>query len=230
MRGRVRTFTRCVSSLAIALASFGLVAAAPIAAHATWSDVNCNGGSNDISSWKRAQASDYAAPMAREGYEWGGGCYKLNDHDDTPGAPNSGGEGNDCSGFVFRVWALEPDSHAAQYRYWDYDHFIHGPYFTSDYYDPQPGDPFETIPKGYQSTSEMDAFVYRSYSLDEGHIGLIYKEQTSGNDLIIEAKSDADGTGIWQRQYRSEDIYRAIERKQWTPPCYPKCPSIEQHP
>ena len=41
-----------------------------------------------------------------EGYEWGGGCWNDNNRDDTPGQPDSNGEGPDCSGFVFKTWEL----------------------------------------------------------------------------------------------------------------------------
>ena len=78
-------------------------------ASATWSDNNCNGGSSDIATWKRSQAKDYAQRDSNEGYEWGGGCFKLNDQDDTPNQPDSGGEGTDCSGLVFKSWALRAD-------------------------------------------------------------------------------------------------------------------------
>ena len=44
---------------------------------------------------------------ADEGYEFGGGCYRLNGFDDTPDTPtDGGGEGADCSGFTFKTWAL----------------------------------------------------------------------------------------------------------------------------
>lgn len=205
-------------AVVVALAG-GLATAEP--AHATWSDQNCNGQAQAMSHWKRSQAKAYAVPMIHEGYEWGGGCYKLNDHDDTPGAPDSSGEGNDCSGFAFRVWALTPNGGADRYRYYDYDKFIHGPYYTSDYYSPAPGDPFHSIAKGYLSTNEMDGFVYRIG--DSGHIGLIYEELSGGSDTIIEAKGDADGTGMWTRQYRDDSAYKGVMREGWTPDCYPRC-------
>src|SRR4051794_23424028 len=70
---------------------------------ATWSGDVCDGSSSSLGFWQREDAKTYAQPMDHEGYEWGGGCYRLNDRDDTPGDPDSGGEGADCSGFVFRV-------------------------------------------------------------------------------------------------------------------------------
>jgi hypothetical protein len=32
-------------------------------------------------------------------------CLNNNDRDDTPNAPDSNGEGPDCSGLVFKSWA-----------------------------------------------------------------------------------------------------------------------------
>src|SRR5262245_27861008 len=138
MRARIRPAAVTVLGILLGL----LATAAPAAA--TWSTDTCHGGSMTLSSWKRSQAKSYAAPMADEGYEWNGGCYRLNDRDDTPGAADSGGEGADCSGFVFRVWGLPP-SGASGYRYYDYTYEIHGPYFTSAYHAPGPGNPFKLL-------------------------------------------------------------------------------------
>src|SRR5262245_51764912 len=86
-----------------------VLAAIPGTAFASWSDNNCDGDAGDPATWKRSQAKDYAQRAVNEGYEWGGGCFKLNDQDDTPNQPDSGGEGTDCSGFVFKTWALRAD-------------------------------------------------------------------------------------------------------------------------
>jgi hypothetical protein len=190
------------------------------AALASWSGDVCDGSSNPLSFWQREDAKTYAEPMDHEGYEWGGGCYRLNDRDDTPGAPDSGGEGADCSGFVFRVWALKADGGEGP-RYWDYDNDIHGPFDTGDYYYPLSSEPFHTIAKGYASTAYMDAFVYRVS--DAGHIGLIYDEEREGHDQVTEAKGDADGTVIMREFFRQDTRYRAIEREGWIPDCYPQC-------
>jgi hypothetical protein len=191
-------------------------------ARASWSSVNCNGAFNEMTYWKRSQAKGYAEAADHEGYEWGGGCFKLNDRDDTPGAPDSGGEGTDCSGLVFKTWALHADG-TAGYRYWDHQKEIHGPYITADYYSPTTADPFKTISKAYGATQYMDAFVYQSSPASAGHVGLIYAEGSGGSDYIIESKGDAPGTGIFLEDYRSESIYRGVSRKAWTPECYPHC-------
>jgi hypothetical protein len=193
-----------------------------VTAHAAWVDQNCSGAGYDMSNWKRSQASDYFEPMSQEGYEWGGGCFKLNDRDDTPGAPDSGGEGTDCSGLVFRTWALKNDG-SMGYRHWDYDKNIHGPYSTAAYYSPAASQPFKPVNKGYGATSAMDAFVYRNAGNTAGHIGLIYLEASGGSDYIAESAGDADGTWIHLRDYRSQSSYRGVQRKDWTPECFPRC-------
>ena len=51
--------------------------------------------------WAGTYFTTYAMRAVGEGYEFGGGCYRLNGYDDTPGAPtDGGGEGADCSGFT----------------------------------------------------------------------------------------------------------------------------------
>jgi hypothetical protein len=192
-----------------------------IAHAATWSSNNCHGGSTGIPGWKRSQAQHYAQKADHEGYEWGGGCYKLNDRDDTRREPDSGGEGNDCSGLVFRAWGLQNNDGPHQYRLYDYDKWIHGPYSTADYHSPSKSDPFSRENKSYFATDYMDAFVYRSSG--GGHIGMIYQEGSGGSDYIVEAKSDAIGTRIAWEDYRSQSAYRAVNREKWTPECYPTC-------
>ena len=191
-------------------------------ASASWSDNNCNGGSSDIATWKRSQAKDYAQRDSNEGYEWGGGCFKLNDQDDTPNQPDSGGEGTDCSGLVFKTWALRADGRN-DFRQWDHQKEIHGPFSTASFYSPAASSPFKTIAKGYASTSSMDAFVYRTSDGDAGHIGMLYSEGTGGSDYIIESRGDSYGTGIWYQDYRSSSAFRAVMREGWTPECYPRC-------
>ncbi len=188
----------------------------------TWSDANCRGSSYAISTWKRSQAKSYAQQGDREGYEWGGGCYKLNDQDDTPLAPDSGGEGADCSGFTFKAWALKPSYGASGFTYHPHERDIHGPYSTDAFYSPCGSCPFKALSsKSYAATTYMDAFVYRSGSA--GHMGMIYSEGSGGIDLIVEAKSDELGTRIAWTDYRSQSGYKAIARKSWTPECYPNC-------
>jgi hypothetical protein len=218
-RNRLATLT---VSFVVGVLATQLVLGMAAAIAGTWSQANCFGTSYSISVWKRSQAKGYAAHGDREGYEWGGGCYKLNDVDDTPNAPDSGGEGADCSGFVFKTWALTPTYGTSGFRYHEHEREIHGPYSTADFYSPCSTCPFATLSsKSYSATNDMDAFVYRNTS--GGHIGMIYSEGSGGTDLIVEAKSDALGTRINWTDYRQQSAYRAITRKAWTPECYPRC-------
>jgi hypothetical protein len=194
---------------------------AGLSARATWVSDNCKGSSSDRSTWKRSDAYDYAQPARAEGYEWNGGCYKLNNRDDTEGWPvDAEGEGADCSGFVFKVWALRKDG-SAGYRFWDHEMDAHGPYSTWQYIDPQPGDQFHSIAKTYASTEYMDAFVYRR--ADEGHIALIQSEGTDGSDYVIHARNNTLGTLVNYLDYRSYSDSEGLMREGWTPPCYPRC-------
>lgn len=218
---RIRWFTLATTVVAGALATQVLLGLATAIA-GTWSDANCTGTSSALWTWKRSEAKAYAQQADREGYEWGGGCYKLNDVDDTPNAPDSGGEGADCSGFVFKTWALVPSYGSTGFRYHDHEREIHGPYSTADFAAPCSSCPFKLLSsKSYKATTEMDAFVYRSSS--GGHIGMIYTEGSGGLDLIIEAKSDALGTRISWTDYRQQSAYKPVARKDWTPECYPRC-------
>jgi hypothetical protein len=210
----------CVG-LILGMVGGGILLLTAIPALATWAGDNCNGTGNQVNVWKRSQAKNYVQLANHEGYEWGGGCYRLNNRDDTPNAPDSGGEGNDCSGFTFRAWALKVDG-SAGYKFWEMEKDIHGPSSTGSYYDPQPDWQFRNINKSYFATEYMDAFAYRSG--DEGHIGLIYNEGNGGSDYIIHAKSDAEGTTITYEDYRSSSAFRGVARKGWTPECFPRCP------
>jgi len=188
-----------------------------------WGDQNCAGGASSMSTWKRTQAIGYAQPPLREGYALNGGCYRLNDKDDTPDlAADAGGEGTDCSGFVFRVWALKADG-TQGYKQWDYDKDIHGPFYTWSYYSPGVDDPFRLISKDPKTTTPMDAFVY--YRGEDRHIALLWEETTSGSDYVIHAHNNTVGVEISLEPYRQWSDVRAVMRKGWTLECYPKCPT-----
>lgn len=205
-----------------AIALIGGALGARVALAGTWGDVNCDGGSQAVSSWKRSQAASYAQPPLHEGYELGGGCFRLNDRDDTPTlSADGGGEGADCSGFVFRVWALRNDGESG-FRLWDYDKDIHGPYATFHYYDPSSTTPFRQVSKSTTSTIPMDAFVWYRGSGDK-HIALLYAQSTT-SDLMIHAHNNTVGVEISEEIYRQYPDVKAISRRGWTLECSPKCP------
>jgi hypothetical protein len=180
---------------------------------------NCRPNHEADDHHRRKDALAYAVVAEGEGYEWGGGCWNNNDRDDTPGAPDSNGEGPDCSGLVFKTWELR---NPGDNRYTWYDRLenIHGPYSTYDYRSPGSADPFVKLPdKRRATTMYMDAFA------KNGHVGLLSSRPSpsSNTDYIIEAKGDASGTGEWLETYRYDSNYVAIKRKNWTPDCYPYC-------
>jgi hypothetical protein len=198
-----------------------VVVTAGLTARATWTSENCFGSSSDRTTWKRADAYAYAQPARSEGYEWNGGCYKLNNRDDTEGWPvDADGEGADCSGFVFKVWALRKDG-SAGYRFWDHEMDVHGPYSTWQYIEPASADQFHSIAKTYSATEYMDAFVYRR--ADEGHIALIQSEGSDGSDYVIHARNNTLGTLVNYLDYRSYSDSEGLTREGWTPSCYPRC-------
>jgi hypothetical protein len=217
MNDRTIAFRRLLVPM---LASLAMLVPAGVA-HATWTDDNCTGSASDMTTWRRSQASVYVQQAANEGYEWGGGCFKLNDQDDTPYLPTDGnGEGTDCSGLVFKTWGLRNDG-SSGFRYWGHEKEMHGPYNTASYYSPASGEPFKTISKSYSATIAMDAFVHRD--ADGGHVALLYVEGSGGSDWLIHSYTNTAGTLIEYRDYRSQSIYRAVMRKNWTPECYPRC-------
>ena len=88
--------------------------------------------------------------------------------------------------------------------------------------DPEADDPFKLIGKTYRATTAMDAFVY--VRPDERHVALIYLEGSDGEDYMIHARNNTDGTVINVMPYRSYSDIKAVWRKMWTPECSPKCP------
>lgn len=188
---------------------------------ASWASDNCHGDDWIRQTWKRSQADDYAMQAVGEGYEFGGGCYRLNGYDDTPNAPtDGGGEGADCSGFTFKTWALPLDpSSDVVYRFWEHEKNIHGPYSTWAYYEPAASYPFRLISKTYSATAFMDALVERHSSW--GHVALIHQEGSGGSDYIVHARNNTMGTELRYLPYRSDADFRAVARKDWTAECYP---------
>jgi hypothetical protein len=194
------------------------------AAADAWADQNCGGGFSTPAYWKRSQASAYAQPPLREGYLLDGGCYKLNDRDDTPAlAADGGGEGTDCSGFVFRVWALKTDS-SNGYRRWDYTKYIHGPWYSWDFKDPRASEPFRNIPKDNASTDVMDAIAWFRDGGDDRHIALLWSEGKD-SDYFVHAHTNTAGVEISEEIYRQQPDTEAVMRRNWSLECEPKCPT-----
>jgi hypothetical protein len=202
----------------VALLTIALVAVGT-PAEASWVSRNCYSDSHSDTYYKRSEARAYAAVADNEGYEWGGGCWNNNNVDDTPGAPDSSGEGPDCSGLVFKSWELRNSVGASGFTWWSRFQNIHGPYSSYDYYSPASSDPFHRISKSRSATAIMDAFAR------QGHVGLLYSTNnpSSNTDWIIEAANDRSGTDVNERGYRYDSAYVAVKREGWTPECYPNC-------
>ncbi|MFT4009241.1 MAG: hypothetical protein QM655_04280 [Nocardioidaceae bacterium] len=184
-----------------------MTALIPTAAFASWVSDNCSTGSGYDSLYvSRDTAKYYAFDANGDGYEWGGGCWDGDGVDDTPGAPDSGGEGPDCSGFTFKSWYMKKDW-SAGWRGWPRLENVHGPYTAADFKNGTGA--ANVISKTYATTKYMDAFASAT------HIGMIYAELSNGQDRIIEAKGDAQGTGIWTRTYRSNTDYGGVRRANW---------------
>ena len=187
---------------------------------ASWVSNNCFQDNRTVDRLKRIDARAYADVAKNEGYEFGGGCWDNDEHDDTPGVPDSGGEGPDCSGFVFKTWELRATEGLEGFRWYNKLENIHGPYASSEFHSPVRDDPFfKLASKSRDSTVYMDAFAR------DGHIGMLYTNIATGNglDYIIEARGDAYGTNKFEEPYRFDSDYVAVRRGAWTADCYPNC-------
>ncbi len=189
-------------------------------AHASWTGTNCTGIHVDDHYVKRSEAQAYSAVADDEGYEWGGGCWNDNNKDDTPGAPDSSGEGADCSGLTFKTWEMENAMGKSGWEYWERLYNVHGPYSSYDFHSPVASDPFYKLAdKKVSTTIYMDAFA------KDGHMGMLYIDSGSplGTDLIIEALSDSSGMDKNYESYRDQSEYVGVRREGWTDDCWPNC-------
>jgi len=206
-----------------------LVGAAPAMVHpsfASWTSDNCTKGFSADSNVKRSEAQAYAAGAFNEGYEWGGGCWNDNNYDDTPGQPDSNGEGPDCSGYTFKTWELQNTFGASGFTFWNKLHNVHGPYTAASFHSPSSGWPFfKLADKNRLTTLYMDAFASTT------HIGMLYTSvnPSPNTDWIAEAYSDAVGTQDDERGYRYDSTYVGVQRHDWTPDCFPNCGSSSRH-
>jgi hypothetical protein len=166
-----------------------------------------------VDTWRRVDAYSYAKTAIGDGYEWGGGCWNMNGEDDTPDEPDSGGEGPDCSGFVFKAWALDNEEGAAvydfRYRYKMYKH--HGPYTASTFH-------YASDPKFYNVSKSSR--LYMDAVASTGHVGL-FVENTNSTGLIkmIEARSDSYGVGEWSRWDIDSSSLKVTRREAWSSSC-----------
>jgi hypothetical protein len=204
----LRLLPGVVAGLTLALVTFGLPTAG---AYHTNFRAYCNDDYFNTSDVYRSQARSYAETAAWEGYQWGGGCWSDDDVDQSPGDPtqdpSTGGEGPDCSGLTYKSWYERNDTSLSSFRYHFRMQDVHGPY-TAESFKYGWGAPNTTVAKA--NTIYMDAFA-SAY-----HVGMIYHANTAYNtDVIVEAKCEACGTGIWSRTYRGNPDYSGARRVGW---------------
>lgn len=203
---------------AVAAVLLGVVWARP--GRASWVSDHCHKNNTAETIYKRSQAQAYVTVAFGEGYEWGGGCWNDDNKDDTPNAPDSGGEGPDCSGLVFKTWELRSSYGADGFRWWDKLQNVHGPYVAADFHAPPSGVPFVHLSnKNRTTTLYMDGFASTT------HIGLLYTptNPSSNTDYVAEALGDAYGTDLNIESYRFDTRYTGVRRNAWTADCYPRC-------
>ncbi len=195
---------------------------APASAHNWVSNFGCatSGGSGWKSYWSRSNALNYAMNANKEGYHWGGGCWNVDDRDNQPGDPTqtagTHGEGPDCSGFVYKTWALSPSA-SAGFLTWSIYYYgphsenglrAHGPFTAKSY---KYGNNSAWGPVSKANAKMMDAFASTS------HIGMIRQANTAYNtDLVIQAKSESLGTLSRSETYRGNTSYSGVRRKSWS--------------
>ena len=207
---RIRVFIAAMAATVVVMTAVPAIAA-------TWTSTNCNSSWYTRSTWKRADAYAYAQTAIGDGYEWGGGCWDMDGTDDTPGAPDSGGEGPDCSGYVFKTWALDNEEGASvytfRYRYKMYMH--HGPYIAAEFKS-------AADPKYYNVSKSSRLYMDAVATSD--HVGLFVSNYNSSGVInMIEARGDAWGVGTWHRWDVDSSSIKITRRMSWTASCYPNC-------
>ncbi len=164
-----------------------------------------------MASFSRDGSTTVALRARYEGYQWGGGCWDLDDIDDSPGDPTedpaTGGEGGDCSGLTFKVWRESLTESSASPYDWGRLRYVHGPYTAARF---KRGDGAPNVTASKSSLIRMDALA------SDGHIGLVYAPNPDGSDQIVEAKGEAYGMGLWTRTYRGSTSYGGVRRTGWS--------------
>jgi hypothetical protein len=204
-------------ALGVLATAGAIVVATAGASHASWVSSHCSPSHSSDSIFQRKTSQSYAAVAVGEGYEWGGGCWNDNDKDDTPGAPDSNGEGPDCSGLVFKTWELKNSYGVSGGEYWDKLENVHGPYSSDDFHSASSSAPFSNVSKS--SMQYMDAFA------KNGHVALLSSQDSGSShlDYVYEAYTDASGVLLDKEDYRGDGAYTGVKREGWTADCYPNC-------
>jgi hypothetical protein len=169
-----------------------------------------------IACWRRTDARSFIYTARYEDYDWGGGWWNDNNVRDTASA-----EGPDCSGLVFKSWAL-PDSWGSSQRYyWNIGTDEHGPYNDVSFQNGCGGACYDVCGSGagacgsssYGSTEYMDAFA------GGGHIAAIYTEDSAGWDYFVHAKNESVGVVYEYRDFRMDTTKDGVRRYYWSTSC-----------
>lgn len=209
MSASVRSFTTSYVVASLMTVALLLLTGVPTAMAATWASRNCNSAYWNTWERTRSQAKAYAYIANGDGYEWGGGCWDGDGRDDTPGAPDSSGEGPDCSGFVFKTWAIDNQWGATTkiFRVRSQWYGAHGPYTASGF---KSGDDPKFSVRSKSRLANMDALA------STWHIGLYrFRSSSTGRAYVIEAKSDSAGVIKGYTNYYQSSSYSGVTRAYW---------------
>jgi hypothetical protein len=101
--------------------------------HCLVQEADCHLGSS-IASWTANNAVSYVRSAHREPYKKGGGWWNPNQNRDLDSS-TKGAEGPDCSGLVFKSWAMPyPVGAYSYYWSWNKTHDVHGRYQASEFW------------------------------------------------------------------------------------------------
>src|SRR5581483_9906824 len=129
MSARDMSISGLSAAVAFAVAFALTTATGALAYHTHFVQNNCfvKGGIS-IYPKSRYASLDWGYTAAYEGYQWGGGCWNMNDVDVSPGDPTedpaTGGEGPDCSGLVFKSWFESSDQTRTDFWKWSTYNFV----------------------------------------------------------------------------------------------------------
>lgn len=179
-----------------------------------------------INCWSRTCAKSYGYTAVYEPYrvthaEW------INDDQKT-----SEYEGVDCSGLVYKTWAMENTDGSINFYRWSTEEILSEKYNAGGFYNNcSSTNACTTVCYGGNcptpSTEIMDAFATLNdpANSSDDHVGLIYAEINDTRDYILEAvqQSGDQDVRIIEQDWRGDPKYRGIRRANWSFSC-PTCP------
>lgn len=172
-----------------------------------------------ISYWTRSNARTLAQTVLGEPYNTLGGWWNDNGYPD-PGHPTKGDEGTDCSGLLFKSWALVHQEGILGYRRWYLSDDTHGPYQAFEFYNECSGacrkvcgDPYISCADEGYILEYTDAYVGWDPFREEWHVATYNGEDEDGFDLIIQAGDPWEE--LHTDYYRESTEFIGIERYNW---------------